>query len=218
MRKNKVKKILLISLVVLLAVGTLGMSLAFFGKDDFTWVKNKVEDAFVQEEETKENVNLISNSNFKINTSGVTEFTQANVTKYKDPFVDDWYSMHGDCDNFLVIPVDNGLYIKVDESASQHLDISQNMKSSEGFLGETFTVSFSVDDVVYSKTFVLELTATEYRLSTGSLLATITKHAGTHTSLTIQVKAGFEGTVNWVQVEKGDVFTGYVAPTTDAVA
>ncbi|MFQ6752529.1 MAG: hypothetical protein ACLRFL_03095, partial [Clostridia bacterium] len=76
MRKNKVKKILLISLVVLLAIGTLGMSLAFFGKDDFNNLKNKVEDAFVQEEETKQSVNIIKNSNFKVNTTNVTMFTE----------------------------------------------------------------------------------------------------------------------------------------------
>ena len=66
MKKVNIKKILLISLITLLAIGTLGMSLAFFGKDDFNWAKGKIEDAFVKEEAPAEIKNLVYNGDFKI--------------------------------------------------------------------------------------------------------------------------------------------------------
>ena len=77
-KSNKFKKILTISLVTLLAIGTLGISLAFFGKGDFTKVKDTIKDTIVREEETKENRNLIYNSDFKINTTGITVFNEEN--------------------------------------------------------------------------------------------------------------------------------------------
>lgn len=209
---GKFKKIIIISVVVLLLLGTLGTFLAFYGRDDFNYVKNKVENAFVKEELT-ENRNLIYNSDFSINTSGIDVFTQETSTKYGDPLFDGWILNHGNCDNFKLYSTDSGLYLKVDETANLHFDMSHRVMNSSGFLGDTFTMTFSLDGVVYSKTFDLTLANTEYRLSSNHLVATFSKYSSstsyTYVTVNIQANAGFEGTINWIQLEFGDVFTGY---------
>lgn len=209
---GKFKKIIIISVVVLLLLGTLGTFLAFYGRDDFNYVKNKVENAFVKEELT-ENRNLIYNSDFSINTSDINVFTQETSTKYGDKLFDGWFLMHGNCEGFELYSTDKGLYLKVDEEATHHFDMAHRIMNSSDYLGDKFTMAFSLDGIVYSKTFDLTLANTEYRLSSNHLVATFTKYtnstSNTYVTVDIQANAGFEGTINWIQLEFGDVFTGY---------
>lgn len=217
MRKNKVKKILLISLVVLLAIGTLGMSLAFFGKDDFTWVKNKVEDAFVKEEEIVQSTkNIALNSNFAINNTENDYYDETVLTSNIGMVVDNWKYLCTADDtyvrDFIMYQTDEGLYIRNDGTAAFNL-IQTIDEGIAKYSNKELTLTFSVDGVVYSKTGVL----TEIRgigvSSNGPVKSNVNIFLSNgQCNLAVSVGAGTNSTVNWVQLEEGNVFSGYIPP------
>ncbi len=211
-KSNKFKKILTISLVTLLAIGTLGVSLAFFGRDDFNWVKNKVENAFVQDV-TKESNNLLKNSNFAINSSEVAVFDETNVT-LNNPLVDNWNYFTNDTStvSFTAYQVEEGLYVKNSGNTTFHLSQILN-EDKEMYIDRDVTLSLSLNGVVYS--------VSKYFTESSSVTLGVTSNFGSTVKIIVEkgkcsvsmyFNAGFEGVINWVQFEEGAVFTGYVEP------
>lgn len=218
MKKNRIKKIITISAVVLLLIATLGTFAAFFGKNDFAKVKDKwndIKDKFQQEEVVQDNKNLISNSNFQINTTGITIFTEEtaldsekNTFVFMDGFVSDVGAAQGS--DFELYAVENGLYVK-NMSETANVSVSQYITDSSKIFGQDVTVSFSYNGVVYSKSFNF-IEGEEYKLATDKLCYTLTYSQNGSVVFTLKLEKGFEGIINWVQLELGSVFTGYVAP------
>lgn len=221
MRKQKIKKIAMISLVTLLAIGTLGISLAFFGKGDFTKVKDTIKDTIVREEETKENVNIIKNSNFKVNTTNVTMFTEETNSVNDSMLLDDWklnLGTIGETLDFTMYQVAEGFYVRNDGDISIYLA----QKIDEGvalYANKELTLTISIDDVVYSASGVLT-ESNQIQVVVNSLLGShVSIYINNNTcAIGVSLKSGVNSIINWIQLEEGPVFTGYVAPTIDAVA
>ena len=212
-KSRKFKKILTISLVTLLAIGTLGVSLAFFGRDDFNKAKDAIKDAIVKEEETKENVNLILNSNFQINTTGKELFDETTNASNETKLVDNWRLNIGTGDlDFTMYQVAEGLYVRNEGDST--LYISQVIDEGvELCANRELTLTVSIDDVVYSATGILT--------ETNGVIVKATDVAGSHVqifindnkcALSVSAKSGANVIFNWVQLEFGNVFTGYVPP------
>ena len=215
MRKNKIKKIITISAVVLLLIATLGTFAAFFGKNDFSKVKDKwndIKDKF-QQEEVVENVNIVKNSNFKINTlSESKSFDKTNLTLNKD-FIDNWSFFAGSEEFEAEITlVDNGIHLK--NTGNTLCEILYTVEDGVvNYEGDKMTFAVSVDDIVYSLSFDAvfgEVNGLEiYKDSTVSV--GIFPGSGQF-RISVRFLTGADLTVNWVQLEEGNVFTGYVAP------
>ena len=213
MKKNKIKKIITISAVVLLMIATLGTFAAFFGKSDFVKVKDKwndIKDKF-QQEEVVSNVNLLSNSNFQINTSGIDVFTNENAGTINSTFMDGWMNPNGKECVFEMNIVDNGLFVKVSEDSANEFHIKQSLNEPGLVIGQTVTMSFSVNDIVYSGTVSLVDGVWNRIDGSGVEYSMVLQSAG-GVSVFVCFEQGFEGVVNWVQLELGNTFTGYVAP------
>lgn len=215
---NKIKKIITISAIILLLVATLGTFAVFFGKEDFAKIKDKWNDTFQKEEVVVESSNLIKNSNFQTNTTGITTFTSENVTSYHTAMFDEWKSESAMGEGALIVVTENGLYAKFPEeysldSTSTDFMIGQYVEGIDNVFGQVVTLTFSVDNVVYSKTF--EFSEKDYHYSVGTvdnLLVSMCRYSTTNLSnVVLKFNAGFEGVVNWIQLEQGSVFTGYVA-------
>ena len=216
---TKTKRIIMTVVIILLLIATCGVFLAFFGKDDFTKVKDKWKDTF-QQEEVVENRNLIYNGDFKINTTENTIFNSENVTAYNTPMVDGWHSETGLVEGATLIVSEDGIYAKISEDyASSHFLFGQNVQNIDSVFGKVVTLTFSVDDVVYSKTFNFEIVDKNYEVvSTDGLSLALCRYPSNGISnVVITLKAGFEGTINWIQLEEGSVFTGYSAGPSEYV-
>ena len=209
MKKNKIKKILTISGIVLLMIATLGTFAAFFGKNDFSKVKDKwndIKDKFQQEEVVEASPNLIYNSNFKINTTGSSIFNNSNELIF-----DGWKINTTENPNYEMVLVEDGLFVKVPTAeVSDNIDIGQHIMDSESVIGQVVTMSISLDGVVYSKTLHIENDNDwSYSLNTDKLVLTLVHYTKGISQFIVRFKTGFEGTINWVQLEQGSIFTGY---------
>ena len=219
MRKQKLKKVLIGSLVSLLAIGTLGTSLSFFGRDDFNKAKDTIKDAFVKEEDAVVTKNILCNTDFQVNTTGKSVFTQADISKVNDLCVNGWASntTANDTFDFVLMPVEDGLYAKLSETQNGEVRLLQHI-TAEKVLGKTLTLSFSVNNVVYTNVFYFDVAQREVLYSNSGLNFAIISSADTETSgvvsFIVGFKPSFEGVLNWVQLEVGDVFTGYAQGST----
>ena len=219
---KKTKKILIIALSVML-VGLIGAMGAIFGKDDLNKAKDKFNE-LTEQEVVVETKNLVYNADFQINTTGIDIYNETNATKYQDPIFDGWnMTTTVDTENpqaFILRETDDGLYVNTEGQVA----IYQAILDDEKIIGKTVTFSFSVNDVVYSKTFKIDEPETEYKVVAGSTLVVnyirYRLENGTYQSKVVcGFHSGFEGVLNWVQIEQGDVFTGFgQGPATYEVA
>lgn len=214
--KQKTKRILMTVGVVLLIIATLGTFMAFFGRNDFVNFKDKVEDAFVKEEETKENVNFIKNSNFKINTTEIEIFDETNCSSENPNLVDGWSISPHESTNFTIYQVSDGLMVS-NEDTTNKLSVRQrftDIDCTEVFVAKDLTFTTSINGVVYSYTMNLEM-GKQALLTTSDNLVRIA--VSTHPSLNqlsvlYEISASSKVIINWAQLEEGTIFTGYVPP------
>ena len=205
--KKKTKKILIIALSVLL-VGLVGAMGAIFGKTDWNNLKNKVNE-IINQEEIVETKNLIYNSDFSINTSGKTVFSSEDGVAIGTEFFDGWFDNRGTSTDYTLYSTTSGMYAKIGEDAGTRFDIVQHISSSEGLIDNVYTMAISINDVVYSKTFTLVQGEFVY-LDIEPLAVTMTLASDNgFLRQFIGLQPGFEGIVNWIQLEEGNIFTGY---------
>lgn len=217
MKKNKIKKIITISAVVLLLIATLGTFAAFFGKNDFAKVKDKwndVKDKF-QQEEVVSSVNIVKNSNFKINTTGTDIFTEETSSGNGVSLVDNWKLNAGSSStdlDFIMYQVDEGFYVRNDGGSPVYL--SQIIEEGIAlYANKELTLTVSIDDVVYSASGVL----TENDRIQVNINSMVDSHVAIYISnntcsIGVSLRPGANSIINWVQLEEGNVFTGYVPP------
>lgn len=210
MKTIKNKKILVIVLsFVLLTV--IALSASIFGRTDWNNLKDKIDD-LTQKEEVVETKNYIYNADFSINTTGISVFTEencANETKHTYEFMDGYVSdtgINSDCD-FELYSVVNGLYVK-NMSETANVSVSQYIRNSKDLIGNDVTMSFSYNGVIYVKTFNF-VEGEEYKLSTGKLCYTLSYTQNSVVIFTLKIEPGFEGVINWIQLELGNIFTGF---------
>ena len=206
--RKKTKRILTIIGVSLLLIATLGTFMAFFGKNDLANFKDKVEDAFVKEEETAINNNILKNSNFSQNSGEIKIFTHDNVV-LDDSFTDDWVC-HGVSSNFEAYQISDGLYVS--NNSTESIQLTQFIENGVSlYCGKEITATVSVDGVVYSATFVVnsgEFKSVEFPTASGLVI----RCSGSTTfKATLSIGQG-QYFINWVKLELGNVFTGYVPP------
>lgn len=206
--KSKFKKITIIVLSIML-IGLLGAIVALFGKSDFAKLKDKIKDN-TQEEVVVASKNMVRNSNFQTNTTDIKVFNAENSGTQGDVFMDGWYNfdINFSGTDYLVYAVDNGLYIQYNSEGN--ISIGQDLETPEAVIGQTCTMSMSVNDVVYTK--VISIIDQEWFTMQCDELSLAVIYNSTSTgevSFVIKANQGFEGVVNWVQLELGDVFTGH---------
>ena len=209
--KIRNKKILIIALVLALFL-VAGVFVALFGKQDV----QKIKDNFSNNEQTTvaptTNGNILLNSNFALNSSGVVMFNKDNI---KSSFVDNWQCDPGEDVVFTSYQVPEGIYVRNEGTASLvfYQDVAEGVKL---YGNKEVTLTISVDGVVYSKTGVLtsdkELVLNVYsgaeRISYTSVALFINSGK---LSVSIKFMGGANFTLNWVKLELGNVFTGYSA-------
>ena len=198
------KKIIIIALSLVLFL-VAGAFVSLFGKQDFEKVKDKIN---INQEETVEIRNLLYNSDFSINTSGKELFSSEDGVKYGTKFFDGWSDNCGTCTDYLLYSTNSGLYAKIGADTSS-LDLVQYIDFGKDYVGKDYTLTISVNGVVYSKSFNF-INGTEYILNTGSFVVvfSMTTDSG-YLKCVIQFKPSFDGEINWVQLEKGLIFTGH---------
>ena len=200
MKKKKIT-IIVLSLVLFLVAGAF---VGLFGKQDM----QKIKDTF-QQEETVNLSNLIYNADFSINKDNVKEVTNETVSTYGKAILDGWYFTAFDAESYVAVPLSNGLYVKV-VGETGHLSLQQHIYDAGAVIGQTVTMSFSVNNIVYTKTFTANVEGQYYSLGNDNgLLASMTRHIDGKVSFYLDFKNNFDGILNWVKLEKGSVFTGY---------
>lgn len=201
---SKTKKILIIALTVLL-VGLIGAMGAIFGKEDWNKVKDKISD--IAQEDVVDN-NLLLNSDFSKNTSGVVVYDETiTVGTY---IVDNWkfYASTTEGLDFVLSQTGSGLYIN---NSSRGFSITQSIANGASkYADKDLTLTFSVNDIVYSATFNIGIDETFTLESADNINAMVGMYITTDScSLYLQVKDVTEVVINWIQLEEGTVFTGY---------
>ena len=218
MKKNKIKKIITISGIVLLLIATLGTFAAFFGKQDFAKLKDKWNETFNQET-IVESVNLLQNSNFAQDSTGITFKTHENVV-HKADIVDNWIRQGSTDSEFEIYSSETGLHINVTNvgTSQDGFVIQQYFEREFGKISDMpLTFAVSVNGIVYSETFEFnDENTSEYlyyplveSLKIGFCYLEATS-AGY--KVIFKVLSPAEFTINWVHLEKGNVFTGYIPP------
>lgn len=200
--KNKKIVIIALSLVLFLVAGVF---ISLFGKQDFEKVKDKINNS--TQTESNVNVNLLKNSDFSINNSGLNIFDQESDSTI---FLDDWV-LRGVADmEYTIYQVSDGLLIQTGESST--IGLWQNIDGVNSFINREITLSFSCDGIVYSKTDTLSDTKTFMKIFQPSLQAVVElKISQDYVAVGFNVLEGFNSTLNWIKLEFGNVFTGYIA-------
>lgn len=210
-KSNKFKKILTISLVTLLAIGTLGVSLAFFGRDDFNKAKDAIKDSIVREE-TISDVNIVKNSNFSVSDSNISILDETTLVS-GGKVVNDWYMHTNDSDlDFVITKTIDGLLVKNEGNGTFGI----NQVIADGgilYMEKDLSFTVCVDDIVYSKSFSLVGNELESIVVYDTLDFFVGVYSGSgQFKVVVEFKPGADVMLNWVQLELGNVFTGYVAP------
>lgn len=216
--KKKTKKILIIVLSVML-IGLVLASASIFGKDDWNNLKDKFNDLTQQEEVVVESKNALKNSDFSINTKEITVFDETvhPVPGSTTTMIDNWYLNKADGQTasdekvvkYTAYQTEDGLYFK----NTGDYDLSLQQVIEEGvvkYANKEMTLSISIDDVVYTATGVLS-GYHSISIKIGTLQSAYATVLFSQNSCNVQVdlKAGSNVTINWVQLEEGNVFTGY---------
>jgi len=205
--KNKTKKILIIALSVLL-IGLIGAMGAIFGKEDWSKVKDKIND--ITQEEVVNN-NILLNSDFSAESDVLTYDETALTDGSNGHIFKDWQLLSTQTENcdFEVTKVGAGLFIK--SVGSGTFQVAQTIKDGvTKYADKTLTISVSINGVVYSDTFCIgadeefQMTALE---KLGVRIATYISSG--NMKVMVMVNGPVEAVVNWVQLEEGSVFTGY---------
>lgn len=201
------KKIIIIALSLVLFL-VAGAFVSLFGKQDFEKVKDKINEATKQE--TVVNDNLIYNANFKINSRNISKFNQDNITTYEDKFLDGWNKTNFNGSTFEVVQVENGMFVSVVGEENKALSMQQPIEDDSAVIGQSITMSFSVNGVVYSKSFTETIDGEYYALGIDNgLYLQMFRHSDGSSVFYVEFRTGFEGILNWVKLETGTVFTGY---------
>lgn len=211
--KNKTKNILIIALSIML-VGLIGAMGAIFGKTDWNNLKNKVNE-LTQQEEVVETKNLLLNSNFQLDSSDIVFKTNENVA-VKNNIVDDWIRQGSSDATFEIYKSQAGLHVNVtDSGSSDGFYIQQYFCREFGKYSDMpLTFSTSVNGVIYSNTFEFndenkgEIQIFELFSSVNIGFAYL-EVDGAGYKVLFKVTGPVEFVINWVQVEEGNVFTGY---------
>lgn len=201
------KKIIIIALSLLLFF-VAGAFVGIFGKQDVQKIKDKFNNS--TQTEININVNLLKNSNFSLNDSGIREFNETNVTDARE-FINNWKITLIDGAQFVMYQVNDGLYIRTESNVG--FGIYQSVSEVEEKLANRdLTLTISVDDVVYSTTGILTDVNNRFSLylASSQIVASLNIDSGV-VAVNFNVNANSNFTVNWVKLELGNVFTGYIA-------
>ena len=208
--KRKTKKFLIIVLSVML-FGLIFASASIFGKDDWNNLKNKFNDLTQQEEVVSKN--LVNNSDFKINTTGITIFNETNCTTETANLIDNWVISPYECIDFTIYQVSDGLMIFNDD-ADHKLSVRQRFTENncaEKYVNKDLTFTTSINGVVYSFSMNLEMgKQATLKIPDGSVNIAVSTHPSINQlSVLYEVSASSNVVINWAQLEEGSVFTGY---------
>lgn len=210
--KNKTKRILIIVGVVLLTILTFSMFMSFFGKNQLNDFKHKVEDVFVDKTNTV-NANILKNSNFKINTSGIEIFDETNCSVGSTPLVDNWIMSPYASTDFTLFQVSNGFKC-INEDSTNKFSIRQNISDEiVDYLNTELTFSISIDGVVYTSSGVLSNKWDNISIiSLNESVKAFIQFDGSNITTIIEISPKNSVVLNWVKLELGDIFTGYIPP------
>ena len=215
MKKNKIKKIITISAVVLLMIATLGTFAAFFGKSDFAKIKDKWNETFPKEEVVVASNNILKNSDFTINTTEIAVFDETNCTSTSNALVDNWRLSPVLCEDFTIYQTSDGLRC-INEDTENALYIRQNFEDGpEVFANKKVTFTVSIDNVVYSVTGSVDLgevVNVDIKDNTAMLQISLDRDTMLF-SVMVRVNKSSDIVFNWAQLEFGEVFTGYSSST-----
>ena len=144
------------------------------------------------------NPNLIKNPNFKIRTNNKTSYTSNSGI-----CVDGWMiGVNGSTTKHSIVPCDDGLSISVTSSDTNGwIHIEQATDRNYISRGDDYSMSISVDGVVYSASYIANDT-TSHLMVDGKLRAFYFENEASH-RIGIRIYGGETIVVNWIKLEKG---------------
>lgn len=154
--------------------------------------------------------NIIINSNFKVNQRGKTEYS-GNRTYC----VDRWIIMNG----FVATPTENGLKLKNVGTTYSYADMVYYIDNSKALTGKKLTLSLSINDVIYKKTYNLKEDMPIENIVVsgfGDIRITYSSNRNLYGigiyDTNSQNPNRNENVINWVKLEIGEIATQYVPP------